>query len=121
MRRLIAPVAFTLFFASAALAQVSRPNPLPTPQVDANAVVGVPRPSASPNCQDGSVSTNGFLGDNCLYACASYTRKILAGTGCVLPTSQATVTTTPTPTVTTTPTLTATKTATPTPTVTATP
>lgn len=94
-------------------AQVSRPHPSATPQVDpARKGMGVPRPSAAPTC--GNLDEF-FYGDlqGCIYACTDGRTTIVAGVTCVLPTAAATVATTATPTLT--------ASATPTPTVTSTP
>lgn len=110
-----------LWGASAALAQVSRPNPSATPKPDQTAGrLGVPRPSARPTCGDTDAF---FFGDpqGCTYSCNDGRTTIVGGVTCVFPTAASTVALTPTPTVTVTPTATATATVTPTPTVTATP
>lgn len=128
MRRLSAALALALV-ASTANAQVSRPNPSATPQIDPSRLLGLPRPTVYPDCQTGAVGLHGSAQDRCIYACAQFTRHRLAGAGCVVPTSLPTATVsptptqtaTPTPTVTATATATATATLTPTPTVTSTP
>lgn len=68
--------------------------------VDANKLMGVPRPSTAPTCAD-AVGIHGSSLDSCLYVCTNDTRKVLSGSGCVVATPGATVT--PTPTVTATP------------------
>lgn len=72
-------------------AQVSRPNPVPTAQADKPRILGIPQPSAMPTCGNAAV---GLYADpeGCVYACTDGQRTILAGTTCVFPTPQATVT-----------------------------
>lgn len=114
MTRLFIAFVGVLTLCSVASAQVSRPRPSATPQIDPARGMGVPQPSARPTCGN----TNSFFyGDRngCIYACSDGATTIVAGVTCVFPTSAATIAPTATPTVTATPTLT------PTPTVTATP
>ena len=81
-----------LFLASSpAEAQISRPNPTATAKADPARILGVPQPSAMPTCGNAAV---GLYADpnGCVYACTDGQRTILAGTTCVFPTPQATVT-----------------------------
>lgn len=119
MRRLLAAVAVCLV-AATANAQVSRPNPTATPQVDTKGY-GFPEfATPAPACVAGS---NFCFADTtgCIYCCAGAARRLVAASegSCAMATGAPTAT--PTVTVTPTPTVTATATLTPTPTVTSTP
>lgn len=102
MRRIgIALAAGGLLFAQVVGAQVSRPNPSPTPQVDPNVLAALPRPSAKPTCIDRSA---GFVADpnGCVYMCSDGAFTLLAAcSGAAFPTALSTAT--PAPTVTPTP------------------
>jgi len=92
----LAVAAFVLFLgASTAEAQVSRPNPTVTPQLDTIGVggggFGLPKPSAAPTCGNTDAKVYGDP-TGCVYACSDGRVTILSGVTCAFPTPLPTVT-----------------------------